>query len=116
MYIHNSVFHREIPFYEHAAEHISQSTHEGRHHIRKYFGHFTITGPDGNHPVLVQEPAQISIFDTKMSLQGERFEEDVAKEIIAEVLQAVDFLHTQCEAVHTGMCLDNRFHLSLDPC
>ncbi|KAJ5770991.1 uncharacterized protein N7511_003042 [Penicillium nucicola] len=103
VYIHNSVFHRELPFYEHIASYISSSSHVGRENIRKFHESFTIAGPDGKHIVLVQEPALMGVFDFQKGLQDKRFGEEMVKMILVEVLQALDFLHTECEAIHADV-------------
>lgn len=36
-------------------------------------------------------------------MKGRGFEEDFVKSAIKELLQAVDFLHTEVKAVHTGI-------------
>ncbi|KAJ5519728.1 hypothetical protein N7463_000181 [Penicillium fimorum] len=106
VYIHNSVFHRELPFYKHIAPFMS-SDHPGRGNIRRFFYSFTITGPDGRHIVLVQEPACISLFDLKESMPENRFPEGAVKHVLTELLQALDFLHTECKAVHTDVHIGN---------
>ncbi|KAJ5286359.1 hypothetical protein N7524_001665, partial [Penicillium chrysogenum] len=106
VYIHNSVFHRELPFYEHIATHMS-SDHPGRENIRRIHDSFTVTGPDGRHIVLVQEPGCISLFDLKDRMPETRFPEGMVKAILTELLQALDFLHTECKAVHTACINDS---------
>ncbi|KAJ5154926.1 uncharacterized protein N7500_010365, partial [Penicillium coprophilum] len=106
IYIHNSVFHRELPFYKHIAPFMS-SDHPGRENIRRFFGSFTVTGPDGKHIVLVQEPACISLYDLKDNMPENRFPVGLVKETLTELLQALDFLHTECKAVHTDIHIGN---------
>jgi serine/threonine protein kinase len=55
--------------------------------------------------VLVQEPGCISLFDLKERMHETRFPEGMVKAILTELLQALDFLHTECKAVHTGQTL-----------
>ncbi|KAJ6143824.1 hypothetical protein N7471_003277, partial [Penicillium samsonianum] len=102
VYIHNSVFHRELPFYQHIAPHMS-SDHPGRENIRRFLYSFTATGPYGRHIVLVQEPAYISVFDLRERMHENRFPEEMVKSILTELLQALDFLHTECKTVHTDV-------------
>ena len=85
VYIHNSVFHRELPFYEHIATYMS-SDHPGRDIIRRFHDSFTVTGPDGRHIVLVQEPGCISLFDLKDRMHETRFPEGMVKAILTELL------------------------------
>ncbi|OQE13071.1 hypothetical protein PENFLA_c056G10461 [Penicillium flavigenum] len=102
VYIHNSVFHRELPFYEHIAPYMS-GDHPGRENIRRFHDSFTVTGPDGRHLVLVQEPGCISLFDLKERMHENRSPEEMVKSILTELLQALDFLHTECKPVHTDI-------------
>ncbi|KAJ5481567.1 hypothetical protein N7475_000379, partial [Penicillium sp. IBT 31633x] len=113
VYIHNSVFHRELPFYQHIAPHMS-SDHPGRENIRRFLDSFTITGPDGKHIVLVQEPALISLFDLSQRMSDNRFPEQTVKEVITELLEALDFLHTECEVVHTDVHYGNLLACAAD--
>ncbi|KAJ5211168.1 hypothetical protein N7491_010988 [Penicillium cf. griseofulvum] len=106
VYIHNSVFHRELPFYKHIAPFMS-SDHPGRECIRRFFDSFIVTGPDGKHIVLVQEPACISLFDFKQNIHENGFPEENVKSILEELLNALDFLHTECKAVHTDVHIGN---------
>ncbi|KAJ5793962.1 hypothetical protein N7457_000561 [Penicillium paradoxum] len=107
VHINDSMFHRELPFYQHIAPHMS-SDHPGRENIRRFMDSFTVTGPDGKHIVLVQEPAHISLYDLLTERMSEaRFPEEAVKLILVELLQALDFLHTECEAVHTDVHFGN---------
>jgi serine/threonine protein kinase len=36
-----------------------------------------------------------------------RFPEEMVKSILTELLQALDFLHSECKAVHTGQTLSH---------
>lgn len=44
----------------------------------------------------------MSLRDMKVVFQQGGFDEDLVKGAITELLQAVDFLHTQGQSVHTG--------------
>ncbi|PYH94289.1 kinase-like protein [Aspergillus ellipticus CBS 707.79] len=66
-----------------------------------YWTLFVLTGPDGEHVVLVFEAAQMSLRDMKLVFQPEGFDERLVRGAITELLQALDFLHTHAEAVHT---------------
>jgi serine/threonine protein kinase len=105
VYIHNSMFHRELPFYEHITPYISSSSHVGRKNIRKFHESFTVTGPDGTHIVLVMEPGHIGLYDFQRGMPNQRLPEEMVKAILVEVLQALDFLHTECEAIHAGITI-----------
>ena len=84
------------------ARHMAESSHQGRGNIRSLLASFEATGPHGKHIVLVFEPAQMSISDMRLAFQLE-FDESFAKAATIELLQALDFLHTYGEVVHTGI-------------
>ncbi|RSL74670.1 hypothetical protein CEP51_011510 [Fusarium floridanum] len=102
VYIHNSVQHRELPFYEHLNK-LLPSKHVGADNVRKLLDSFQVSGPHGNHIVLALQVSQMSLRDMDtVFMKGGGFEEDFVKSAIKELLQAVDFLHTEAQAVHTG--------------
>lgn len=103
VYVRTSLVHRELPSYSHVSEFMADSSHEGRGNIRKLLDSFEVTGPHGNHVVLVFEAAQMSLRDMKLVFQRDGFDEDFIRGAITELLKALDFLHTQGELVHTGI-------------
>ena len=103
IYIHNSVQHRELPFYERLAK-VLPSSHVGATNIRHLHDSFEVTGPHGKHKALVLQVSQMSLRDMDtVFMKGRGFDENFVKSAIKELLQAVDFLHTKVQAVHTGM-------------
>ncbi|TPR08050.1 hypothetical protein CAN33_0016900 [Aspergillus niger] len=103
VYVHTSSFHREVPFYNHLKHHLQTSSHQGRYNIRKLLNSFTVSSQDGIHTVLIFEAAQMSLRDMKIVFQQGGFDEGLVKGAITELLQAVDFLHTQGQSVHTDI-------------
>ncbi|KAI8712043.1 Protein kinase domain-containing protein [Fusarium sp. LHS14.1] len=103
VYIHNSVEHRELPFYEDLNK-LQPSKHIGAENIRKLLDSFQVSGSHGNHIVLTLQVSQMSLRDMDtVFMKGRGFEEDFVKSAIKELLQAVDFLHTEAQAVHTDI-------------
>ncbi|KAI0400965.1 kinase-like domain-containing protein [Xylaria palmicola] len=103
VYIHNSVHHRELPFYEHLDK-ILPSKHLGAGNVRKILDSFEVVGAHGKHIVLVLQVSQMSLRDMNVVFMKERgFDEDFVKSAIKELLEAVDFLHTEVQAVHTDI-------------
>lgn len=103
VYIHNSVEHRELPFYQHLARSRS-SKHAGANNIRKLLASFEVQGPHGKHVALALQVSQMSIRDMDVVFMKDRgFDEDFVKGAVQELLEAVDFLHTEVQSVHTGM-------------
>ncbi|KAI8650944.1 Protein kinase domain-containing protein [Fusarium keratoplasticum] len=103
VYIHNSVEHRELPFYEHLNK-LLPSKHVGAENVRKLLDSFQVSGPHGNHIALALQVSQMSLRDMDtVFMKGRGFEEDFVKSAIKELLQAVDFLHTEAQAIHTDI-------------
>ncbi|KAJ0416883.1 kinase-like domain-containing protein [Aspergillus carlsbadensis] len=103
IYVHTSLVHRELPLYHHIAGHVGDSSHPGRRNIRSLLDSFEIKGPDGNHLVLVFDPAQMSLRDMKVVFFPDGFHEDFVRGAVIELLKGLDFLHTQAEIVHTDV-------------
>ncbi|WDK11934.1 protein kinase domain-containing protein [Colletotrichum graminicola] len=104
IYIHNSVQHRELPFYKHLDKFLP-SRHPGAKNVRKLFSSFEVIGPYGKHVALALQVSQMSIRDMdKVFMDGCGFPEGFVKGAIKELLEALDFLHTEVQCVHTGTC------------
>ena len=97
------MFHRELPVYDHISRRMGDTSHRGRCNIRRLLDSFQIICPDGKHIVLVFEAAQMSLRDMKLVFRRDGFDEDLVKGAIIELLEALDFLHTYAEIVHTGI-------------
>ncbi|RHZ48868.1 hypothetical protein CDV55_101388 [Aspergillus turcosus] len=87
----------------HIASRIVGTSHRGRENIRRLLDSFEITGEHGKHLVLVFGAAQMSLRDMKLVFRQEGFDEDFVRGAIIELLQALDFLHTHGEVVHTDV-------------
>jgi hypothetical protein len=106
IYIHNSVQHRELPFYQHLEGVLPTTQHPGAKNVRKLLTSFQVHGPHGKHIALVLQVSQMSIRDMDtVFMDGRGFDEGFVKGAIKELLEALDFLHTEVQAVHTGRCL-----------
>ncbi|OGM47747.1 putative protein kinase [Aspergillus bombycis] len=103
VYVYTSMFHRELPVYDHISRRMGDTSHRGRDNIRRLLDSFQVTGPDGKHIVLVFEAAQMSLRDMKLVFRRDGFDEDLVKGAIIELLEALDFLHTCGEIVHTDI-------------
>ncbi|QKX62240.1 uncharacterized protein TRUGW13939_09399 [Talaromyces rugulosus] len=104
VYVHTSLVHRELPFYHHIAPRIANgNSHKGQENIRRMLDSFDVVGPHGKHVILVFEPAQMSLRDMKLVFRPDGFDEDFVRGAITELLQAVDFLHSHGEVVHTDI-------------
>jgi hypothetical protein len=63
---------------------------------------FEITGPHGRHHCLVHELLGMSLYDLEMRARNRAFNKDVLRTSTAQLLAALDFLHTQACIIHTG--------------
>ena len=64
-------------------------------------GEFDLDGPNGNHRCLVTAPARMSLADAKDASVPRLFQPSVARAIVAQLVQAVAFLHSR-GIVHAG--------------
>lgn len=70
---------------------------------------FVHTGPNGKHRCLVMLPGRTSLIEAKDASYYRLFQPCSARSIIAQLIQAVDFLHSR-EVVHAGMsCIQTSF-------
>ncbi|PNY26092.1 Uncharacterized protein TCAP_03970 [Tolypocladium capitatum] len=103
IYIHNSVHHRELPFHEHLNKALP-SKHMGAGNVRKLLDSFEVVGPHGKHIALALQVSQMSLRDMNtVFMKGRGFDEEFVKSAIKELLEAIDFLHTEVQAVHTDV-------------
>ncbi|KAG9252510.1 protein kinase [Emericellopsis atlantica] len=103
IYIHNSVQHRELPFYQHL-EKVLPTRHPGAKNVRKLLDSFEIAGPYGKHVALALQVSQMSIRDMDaVFMKGRGFDEGFVKGAVKELLEALDFLHTEVQSVHTDV-------------
>ncbi|CAG8354151.1 unnamed protein product [Penicillium salamii] len=92
------------------------SQHPGREHVRDVLDTFTLPRPGGDHQCLVQKPLWESLQDLHYIMPHARLEVDILKSAIKQMLLALDYLHTECKLVHTGMpyCRVERKKKSID--
>ncbi|KND91668.1 Serine/threonine-protein kinase SRPK [Tolypocladium ophioglossoides CBS 100239] len=103
IYIHNSTQHRELPFYEHLDK-VLPSRHPGAKNVRKLLASFQVAGPHGKHVALALQVSQMSIRDMDtVFMNGRGFNEGFVKGAVKELLEALDFLHTEAQCVHTDV-------------
>lgn len=81
---------------------VEHSSHPGLANIRLLFESFTVRGSWGDHLVLVFQPAQMSLRDLKTVFLKDGFDESFVRACIIELLKVSDFLHSECEIIHTG--------------
>ncbi|OJD23476.1 hypothetical protein ACJ73_05173 [Blastomyces percursus] len=82
-------------------------SHPGYAHVRTVLDVFTIPRPGGSHHCLVQKPMWESFRDLLYRNPNHRFTEDLLRVGLAQVFLALDYLHTECNLVHTDVKGDN---------
>lgn len=84
--------------------------HPGHQHIRTAVGMFAIERLGGNHQCLVQPPMWDSWKDLLYRNPSGRFSTALLKGGLRHLFLALDYLHTECKLVHTGMLYPFRVH------
>ncbi|KAI1114156.1 kinase domain protein [Nemania sp. NC0429] len=98
--VHNADKSRESDFFKRIDA--TQSSHEGRLFIRTPIDEFKLAGPDGTHECLVYEPMRETLSQFQDRWPNRRFDPHVLKFHLFFLLQALDYLHTECGIIHTG--------------
>jgi serine/threonine protein kinase len=77
--------------------------HKGFEFVRLLLDNFEVKGPEGSHMCYVYEPMRepLSLFQKRLS--DAKFSLDSVKYFLTFILQGLDYLHSECHIVHTGM-------------
>ena len=78
------------------------TSHPGYAHIRSALETFTIPRLGGDHTCLVQKPMWESLLDLQYRIEDGLFPEYLLKGCLKQLFLALDYLHTECNLVHTG--------------
>lgn len=76
--------------------------HSGYYAVRTLLEHYFIHGPAGEHLCLVFEPLRDSLFTLKHHWPDHKVPAKVLKVVAKVMLQALNYLHTQCHIIHGG--------------
>lgn len=68
-----------------------------------YMNEFTHKGPNGEHVCLVFDVMGYHLGHQAFHFKGKRLPVKSVKSIARQILLALDFLHTECGIIHTGM-------------
>ena len=93
---------REIKIYQHIAS--IESSHPGRQGVRTILDSFQIAGPDGIHTCLVHEPLWESLENIQRNRLEPKLSKNLLRFVLTDLLQTLDFLHSECHVIHTGKC------------
>lgn len=86
-------------------EHISQANpgHKGWHFVRRLLDSFTIDGVSGTHLYLVLEPLREPLWLYYKRFVDGVIPSDLLKIIVRIILHGLDYLHSECRVIHTGI-------------
>lgn len=73
--------------------------------MRKLVDSFTIDGASGKHVCLVFEPLREPLWLYCRRYVGGVIPSEILKIILQMILQGLDYLHSVCQVIHTGMML-----------
>ncbi|KXJ88091.1 kinase-like domain-containing protein [Microdochium bolleyi] len=83
------------------------SNHPGRDVVRHLLDSFQVKGPDGDHLVLAHEPLGRSIETVIACNNPATIPPSGVRFVLRELLLALDYLHRECDVVHTDIKPDN---------
>ncbi|EGY21341.1 serine/threonine-protein kinase SRPK3 [Verticillium dahliae VdLs.17] len=96
---------REVSIYKRISD--ASSTHPGRGAVRELLDSFDIAGPEGLHRCLVHPPLWENLLTFLHRNPVGRLPVPVLAFILRRMFQALNFLHTACQVVHTDIKADN---------
>ncbi|KJZ75964.1 hypothetical protein HIM_04788 [Hirsutella minnesotensis 3608] len=85
----------------------AQPSHEGLEFIRTPIDEFRIARPEGTHSCLVYTPMRETICQLQRRLRRQRLAPPLFRFFIYCLLEALDYLHTECGLIHTDIKDDN---------
>ncbi|KAM3471964.1 hypothetical protein MY8738_009074 [Beauveria namnaoensis] len=97
-------------------KHISSvnKKHQGWSFVRRLSGSFTIDGAIGTHLCLVLEPLREPLWLYCRRFVGGVIPVDVLKIIMQMILHGLDYLHSECQVIHTGLSYYTNIFRSTD--
>ena len=79
------------------------SKHPGRNAIRSLLDSFHIHGPGDKHQCVVHPPLFESVWEFFHRNPVQRLPKPVLAFTLRRVFLALDYLHTECQIIHTGI-------------
>lgn len=77
--------------------------HVGRSALRTLVDSFEVDGPDGQHRCLVHPPLFESVLHFLHRNPVRRLPSPILAFILQRTFQALQYLHTECQIIHTGI-------------
>ncbi|KAI5861451.1 serine threonine protein kinase, CMGC group [Durotheca rogersii] len=96
---------RELTMYKRISA--FSAKHPGRGAVRELLDSFDVTGPDGSHRCLVHPPLWESVLTFLHRNPVRRLPVPVLAFTLRRLFLALDFLHTECQIIHTDIKADN---------
>lgn len=75
--------------------------------MRKLLDSFTTEGLSGDHVCLVFEPLREPLWLYSQRFVGDVIPSDVLKIMLQMILHGLDYLHSECQVIHTGKTLSS---------
>ncbi|GIK05193.1 hypothetical protein Aspvir_009296 [Aspergillus viridinutans] len=85
----------------------ANSYHDGRNYIRTFVEYFEERGPNGTHICLGYEPMREPLWLFQSRCRDQRLPLGLLKGYMKLLLKGLDYLHSECNIIHTDLKLDN---------
>lgn len=86
--------------------------HPGYRHVLGLLDHFVHSGPHGNHVCLIHEVMCRNLHEFSFHFEYRQLPLEMVKEVARQMLKGLDYLHSSCGVIHTGMYIHSLFFLS----
>ena len=104
VYMHSKavgdVFEAELDIYKRMEK--GSKRHPGSRVVRALLDTFNVSGPAGEHRCLVHDPLWEDLHTFVQRSAVKRLPPDLAASILHHLFLGLDFLHTECQVIHTG--------------
>lgn len=81
--------------------------HPGRSAVRSLLDSFDVNGPEDKHRCLVHPPLWDSVLTFLHRNPEQRLPAPVLAFVLKRLFLALDYLHTECQIIHTGIYSDS---------
>ncbi|KAL1306194.1 hypothetical protein AAFC00_004295 [Neodothiora populina] len=85
----------------------SSSAHPGKDHVAQMVDHFELSGPSGRHVCMIFDLLGASIAKQATQVQMQRLPYRALKQIMRQLLEALDFAYAECGIIHTDISPSN---------
>ncbi|CAM1502196.1 Fc.00g041800.m01.CDS01 [Cosmosporella sp. VM-42] len=81
-----------------------RTTHPGRDYVRSVLDSFEVEGPSGKHICLAFEPLRQPLWMMgKQNTHNARVQPRTIKAVLPSILKCLDFIHSECQVIHTDL-------------